>query len=228
MADRVGKEVEAFAERVDYWHTHGSETAAAKHQATVHMVGHFRDVAESQVIELKSTSGADNQGALNKSIRRRVQTMGEGSFGHSFQSVVPSVEASTPLDNTKVQELRQWQAELATWELLRIIIDHYHPEPGRDFEAEKRQRLEQAGGKERYSPNGEIWTRFLLEDNQAKEKDLILRWLEKIAQDTESDIESITAALEDKSGKGANTWTSGWLDTKSKIKQGKRMDESPM
>jgi nuclear pore complex protein Nup107 len=226
MADRVGKEVEAFAERVDYWHTHGSETAAAKHQATVNMVGHFRDLAESQVIELKSTSGAENQGALNKSIRRRVQTMGDGSFGQSFQSVVPSVESTTPLDNTNVQELRQWQAELATWELLHIIIDHYHPEPGRDFEAEKRERLDQAGGKERYSPNSEIWTRFLLEDNQAKEKHLILRWLEKAAQENESDIESITAALEDKSGKGANTWTSGWLDTKSKIKQGKRMESS--
>lgn len=226
MADRVGKEVEKFAERVDHWHTHGTDSAASKHQATVTMVGHFRDVAESQVKELKRTSGAENQGALNKSTRRRVQTMGDGSFGQSFQSVAPSVESSTPIDSTSVQELRQWQAELATWELLRIIIDHYHPEPGRDVEAERRARLDEAGGNKRYSPNSEIWVRFLLEDEQAKEKDLILRWLEQTAQDSESDIDSITAVLEEKSGKGANTWTSGWLDTKSKIKQAKRMEGS--
>ena len=226
MADRVGKEVEKFAERVDHWHTHGKESASVKHQATVKMVGHFRDVAESQVKELKRTSGAENQGALNKSTRRRVQNMGEGSFGQSFQSVVPSAESSTPLDSASVQELRQWQAELATWDLLRIIINHYHPENSKDVETDKRARLEEVGGNKRYSPNSEIWDRFLLEDDQAKEKDLILRWLEQTAQDSESDIDSITAVLEEKSGKGANTWTSGWLDTKSKIKQAKRMEGS--
>lgn len=225
MADRVGKEVEKFAERVDHWHTHGKESASDKHQATVSMVGHFRDVAESQVKELKRVSGAENQGALNKSTRRRVQNMGEGSFGQSFQSTMPSTE-STPLDSTSVQELRQWQAEVATWDLLRILIDHYHPEPGKDVEAEKRTQLEHVGGDKRYSPNSKIWDRFLLEDNQAKEKNLILRWLEQTAQDSESDIDSITAVLEEKSGKGANTWTSGWLDTKSKIKQAKRMEGS--
>ena len=228
MAERVGKEVEKFAERVDHWHTHGKETATSRHQATVKMVGHFRDVAESQVKELKRTSGAENQGALNKSTRRRVQNLGEdsngGSFGQSFQSIVPSVESGSALDNASVQELRQWQAELATWDLLGIIIDHYHPEPGRDVEAEKQAGLETVGGNKRYSPNSEIWDRFLLEDDQAKEKDLILRWLEQTAQDSESDIASITAVLEEKSGKGANTWTSGWLDTKSKIKQAKRME----
>lgn len=223
MADRVGKEVEKFAERVDHWHTHGKENATAKHQATVKMVGHFRDVAESQVKELKRTIGTENQGALNKSTRRHVQNMEEGSLGQSFQSLAPS---STALDSASVQELRQWQAELATWELLRIVIDHHHPEPGRDIEAEKQARLEKVGGNKRYSPNSEIWDRFLLEDDQAKEKDLILRWLEQTAQDSESDIESITAVLEEKSGKGANTWTSGWLDTKSKIKQAKRMEGS--
>ncbi|KAH6613974.1 107-domain-containing protein [Boeremia exigua] len=226
MADRVGKEVEKFAERVDHWHTQGKDSAAAKHQATMNMVGHFRDVAESQVKELKGTSGAENQGALNKSTRRRVQHMGEGSFGQSFQSVIPSAEPSTPLDSTSVQELRQWQAELATWDLLRTIIDHYHPEPGRDIESGNRAQLDKVGGSKRYSPNSEIWDRFLLEDEQAKEKDLILRWLEQTAQDSESDIDSITAVLEEKSGKGANTWTSGWLDTKSKIKQAKRMEGS--
>ncbi|KAJ4332364.1 Nucleoporin nup84 [Ascochyta clinopodiicola] len=233
MADRVGKEVEKFAERVDHWHTYGKDNATIKHQATVKMVGHFRDVAESQVIELKRTSGAENQGALNKSTRRRVQNMGEGSgsngqssFGQSFQSIVPSVEPGTPLDSASVQELRQWQAELATWDLLCIIIDHYHPEPGKDVEGAKQAQLETAGGNKRYSPNSEIWDRFLLEDDQAKEKELILRWLEQTAQDSESDIESITAVLEEKSGKGANTWTSGWLDTKSRIKQAKRMEGS--
>jgi nuclear pore complex protein Nup107 len=233
MADRVGKEVEKFAERVDHWHTHGNESAAAKYQTTVKMVGKFRDVAESHVRELKKTNDAENKGELNKSIRRRIRTMaeapdatGQGDLGQSFQSSFPSVETNGGPNSASLQELRQWQAELATWELLRIIIDHYHPEPGTDIEAEKESRLEEAVAPKRYSSNNEIWERFLLEDDQAKEKALILRWLEQTAQSSESDIDSITAELEAQSGKGAHTWTSGWLDTKAKIKQVKRVEGS--
>jgi nuclear pore complex protein Nup107 len=231
MADRVGKEVEKFAERVDHWHTHGNDSAAAKYQTTVKMVGKFRDVAESHVRELKKTTDAENKGELNKSVRRRIQTMaeapdatGQGDLGQSTLSSFPSVEPNADLDSASVQELRQWQAELATWELLRIIIDHYHPEPGADIAAERQARLDETEKPKRYGSNKEIWERFLLEDDQAKEKALILRWLEQTAQSSESDINSITAELEAQSGKGAHTWTSGWLDTKSKIKQAKRIE----
>ncbi|KAH7082827.1 hypothetical protein BKA63DRAFT_549338 [Paraphoma chrysanthemicola] len=48
MAERVGKEVEKFAERLDPWHTHGNEAERAKYQTTVKMIGKFRDVAERE------------------------------------------------------------------------------------------------------------------------------------------------------------------------------------
>lgn len=230
MADRVGKEVEKFAERVDHWHTHGNEDLKAKYQTTVKMVGKFRDLAESTVKELKKHTGAENKGELDKSVRRRIQDMadepsssGENSLDQSLQSVVPSVEPSAAPDSSSVRELRQWQAELATWELLRIIIEHYHPQPGTDVVAEKRSRLQKVGGAMRYCPKSEIWDRFILEDDQAREKKVILKWLQQTAKNSENDIESITEQLEELSGKDTQTWTSGWLDTKSKIKQFKRV-----
>ena len=66
MADRVGKEVEKFAERVDHWHVHGNESKKAKYQTTVKLVGKFQDVAESHVKELKRTTEAENNGSLSK------------------------------------------------------------------------------------------------------------------------------------------------------------------
>lgn len=218
MAERVGKEVEKFAERVDHWHTHGNDSARAKYQTTVKMVGKFRDVAELQVRELKRASDAENKGELKKSVRRRIQNMADAPEAQSV--FAPALTEPTK----NVQELRQWQAELATWELLRIIIDHHHPEPEVDVAAEKQTRLANVGGTARYSPNSEIWDRFLVEDSFAKEKEVVLRWLEQTAQSSEGDMESITSELEAQSGKGAHTWTSGWLDTKSKIKQAKRME----
>ncbi|KAF2188105.1 nuclear pore complex protein-like protein Nup107 [Zopfia rhizophila CBS 207.26] len=226
MAERVGKEVEKFAERVDHWHTHGNEDQRAKYHTTLRMVGKFKDLADSRVKELKEKSGVENRGELAKSVQWMIQNMAdsphpsiENDLGKPFQPVIPSVEPSS----SNIQELRQWQAESATWDLLRIIIELYHPEPGLDVMAAKRARLAKVGGAYRYSPNSEIWERFLLEDDQAKEKLLILRWLEKTAESNESDIQSITEQLEAQSGKDTSTWTSGWLDSKSKIKQEKRL-----
>lgn len=231
MADRVGKEVEKFAERVDHWHTHGNDDRKAKYQTTVRMVGKFKDLAESHVKELKKANNAETTGDHSRSTRRHIQSMAETDanvsqslFGQSSQSIVPSIEHSTRYDSDNVKELREWQAELATWELLRLIIDHYHAEPGSEIADEKKARLEKVGGTDRYCTNGEIWDRFILEDDQAKEKAIILRWLEQTAQNSESDIDSITAQLKEASGKDIDTWTSGWMDTKSKIKQVKRLE----
>jgi nuclear pore complex protein Nup107 len=226
MADRVGKEVERFAEQVDDWRMKGSDNEKTRYKATVVMVGKFKDIADSKVKELKKQSGAENRGALQKSLHRRIQDMAdsehphpEGSLDMSIQSPVLSIEPST----TRVQELRQWEAEAATWDLLQTIVNHYHPEPGTDAAANKRERLARVGGAYRYSPNQEIWDRFLLEDDPAKEKELVMKWLERTASNSESDIESIKEQLEAQSGRDTGIWTSGWLDTKSKIKHVKRM-----
>jgi nuclear pore complex protein Nup107 len=228
MADRVGKEVEKFAERVDHWHTHGNETARAKYQTTVKLVGKFKDVAEAQVKDLKRANDAENKMELDRSVRRRIQDMAgapdansQTGLDQSFLGIAPSTESSR---DVKLRDLRQWQAELATWELVGIMIDQHYPEPGTDPAADKKERLAKAGGNKRYSPNNEIWERFILDDDQAKEKALVLRWLEQTARNDRSDIESITAQLETESGRGAHTWTNGWLDTKGKIKQAKRLE----
>jgi nuclear pore complex protein Nup107 len=227
MAERVGKEVEKFAERVDHWHLHGHEDPKLKYQSTVKLVGKFRDLAESTVNNLKEQSNTANQGALDRSVRGRIQNIadehGKHLFGQSALAIVPSIEPSVGSDSTGVRELRQWQAELATWELVRIMIDHYHPEPGTDVAARKAARLAEIGGTSRFSPKNEVWDRFVLEDDEAREKQLVLKWLQQTARNTESDIESIVEQWGTISGKDTNTWTNGWLDTKARIKQAKRM-----
>jgi nuclear pore complex protein Nup107 len=230
MADRVGKEVEKFAEKVDQWHIQGNDSARTKYQATAKLVGRFKEVAETQVKELKKAHEAENKGELDRSVRKRIQDMAEApdanaqsSMGQSFQSVAPSIE-NTGRHSLHLQNLRQWQAELATWELVQIMIDQHYVEPETDPAAEKQARLAKVGGDKRYSPNSEIWDRFVLEDDHAKEKALVLRWLEQTARNERSGINSITAELETHSGRGLHTWTSGWLDTKGKIKQAKRLE----
>ncbi|KAF2645271.1 nuclear pore complex protein-like protein Nup107 [Massarina eburnea CBS 473.64] len=231
MADRVGKEVEKFAERVDHWHTHGNESEKAKYQTTVQMVDEFRDLAKSTVDELRQQHDGENKGELDKSVRRRIDKITSKSAaskgiqpGRLSQSIVPSIEPGATPASSSMQELRHWQTELATWELVRVIIEHYHPEPGTDVAAETNARIAKAGGKSlKYSPKTEIWNRFLLTDSVAKEKKVVLEWLQQTSRNTESDIESIVEQFHHVSGKDTTTWTSGWLDTKVRLKQEKRM-----
>ncbi|KAF2265832.1 nuclear pore complex protein-like protein Nup107 [Lojkania enalia] len=226
MADRVGKEVEKFAEQVDSWHAQNGRSEKERYRQTLRIVGKFKNIAEATVKELKAHSDTENKGELDKSVRRRIKDINSdperrgrgGDHERSIQILTPSSEPPS-----KVTELREWQAELATWELLQRIIEHYHPEPGLDVVAQKRAQRAKVGGAYRYSPNHEIWDRFVLEDDHAKEKAIILRWLEQTARNSESDIQSITENLEALSGKDTSNWTSGWLDTKSRIKQVKRM-----
>lgn len=231
MAERVGKEVEKFAEKVDNWHVYGNESMRAKYQNTVELVGHFKDVAETQVKELKKAHDSKNKQHLGDSVRRRIQYMAKASgpdaqtgFDQSSLSFNTPVAPQAESESRDLQDLRQWQAELATWELVRIMIAQHYPEPETDPGAVKQQRLAEVGGNKRYSPNSDIWDRFILEDDKAKEKALVLRWLEQTARNERSELESITTELETQSGRGAHTWTSGWLDTKGQIKQAKRLE----
>lgn len=231
MAERVGIEVEKFAERLDNWHVHGNESGKAKHQTTVRVIGKFRDVADTRVKELKRAHNDETKKELERSVRRRVQDMAEApeadlqnSLRRSSRPSATSFQSGLTQESAQLHSLRQWQAELATWELVRIMIDQHVPEPSPDADpaAAKEELLRNVGGNKRYCKNAEIWDRFLLEDDQAKEKALVLRWLEQTARNDRSNIDSITTELENQSGRGAHTWTSGWLDTKGKIKQAKR------
>jgi nuclear pore complex protein Nup107 len=241
MAEQVGKEVDLFAERVDLWHTRGNESKRAKYQATMTMIDDFKDVAATRVKELKKEHEQEHKTELSHSVRRRVEKMAkgpnpsaanahEGSRRLSTQSADSDDEEFEAERKGKVENLRQWQAELATWELVQIIVEHHHPEPETDPAATRQERLATVGGNKRYSPNSEVWDRFLLEDDKAKEKAIILRWLEQTAQNDRSGLETMTEVIQAQAERNVSTWTNGWLDTKVTIQQAKRLEniEKPL
>jgi nuclear pore complex protein Nup107 len=229
MAERVGKDVEQFAEMLDQGNTktRGLEPPAL-YDNTLELVSQFHSHATKKVKELEVREAAANRGDRARDIQRRIQRMADTpqrSLGldNDEESVVSfSDKGTTP----KLQELRHWQNEVATWNLFRTIIDLYHPKPGFNAATDKKQRLLDLEKKYAERPDQEIWNKFLLEDTVAMEKFKILKWLEKSADSNESDVPSIVAQLEAESGKSMSTWTSGWLDTKHMIKAEKRLRQT--
>ncbi|KAL1597773.1 Nucleoporin nup84 [Paraconiothyrium brasiliense] len=224
MADRVGKEVEEFAERLDHWYTQSSDNEKAKHKATLKAVGKFRDIAESNVRELKKQRSAVGDGELDQSTKNRIASLmdDENTGSRSVYSSSESRSSSFTHPTSSAQtELRDWQAELATWELVRVVFDHYYPEPGTDREAAKKAHLNTIGGTDRRSSKNEVWERFIITDDLAREKKIVLKWLQQTAKRSERNVDSIMKQLAKNAGKDVDTWTSGWLETKATIKQTK-------
>jgi nuclear pore complex protein Nup107 len=134
----------------------------------------------------------------------------------------------------QVEELRLCQEEADTWELFRIVLEtHYNPNTVSQ-EQEKEENLARMGNVHRYTSESELYDRFLLEDDLARERHMVKTWLEQTAEHQKSDVEGIVAELEERAGAGKGTWTRGWMHTREKIKAEKRMrtwpqpDSSPL
>lgn len=222
MADRVGKEVEEFAERLDHWYTQSSDNEKAKHKATLKVFNNFRDIAESNVRELKRQNSAVL--GLDQSTKNRIAHLVDNE-GLRSRHIVPSTESDrdslADSSSSAQSELRDWQAELATWELVRVIFDHYQPEPGRKREPSKKMTQVDLDGTYDREPKAQVWERFIISDDLAREKKAVLKWLQQTAKRSERNTDSIMGQWAKESGKDTDSWTSGWLETKATIKQAK-------
>ncbi|KAF2838691.1 hypothetical protein M501DRAFT_1004501 [Patellaria atrata CBS 101060] len=229
LADRVGSQVDDFAKRVDVWYNQaindkkngGSELDT--YNRVLSLVDEFKTISDNTVQRLSKKHRFDHEKSQKAALHEKIKGL-EDSATHGINSRGElGVVQSATSTSTSVQDLTQWQAEADTWDLFRTLLDfHRHPTESKTAK-EKRDRLQQLSALHQYTPPGEIWERYILESDNARERNLILRWLEKTADRTESDISSIVDQLESQSGKGKGLWQMGWLDTREKIKAQKRM-----
>lgn len=222
MADRVGKEVEEFAVRLDTWYGQSKKGGKAKYEATVKVIGEFSNIADRNVRDLKNQHPiAAGHQSLNEHKRNETRRAARNEPS-TDEGLLFGKSSRTAISSSSEKELRDWQAELATWELVRAIFDLHHRKPGTDPKADKREKLAKAGGLDPLCPKHEVWDRFIISDDLAREKQVVLRWLQQTARNTESNAGAIIDQWNNESRKDVNTWTSGWLETKATIKQAKR------
>jgi nuclear pore complex protein Nup107 len=220
MAERVGREVETFAQTLDEFFN-DLPTRSNRFDAAFELVLKFRDIANDVVQDMKSRHDRDLREQLRKewSEQARMSTTSSvfGQLGSSMSASLSAKKAE------QVKELRSWQQEADMWDLFRIMLE-LHP-----FEADAEQRQQEIdeqlailGPSHRYTSESDLWQRFILEDKIARERDQIKQWLERTTEHQQSDVSSILEALEAKAGVGKGLWSSGWLHTREKIKGEKR------
>ncbi|KAI9800348.1 MAG: hypothetical protein M1825_004118 [Sarcosagium campestre] len=207
-ADRFGEELEAFGVRLETTNPQKSRTPRERYSKVLKLAGEYCDLASDKVERLKREDAASHHRKLVDKQRRRIHRPRE----------VESSNAAAVGDGIDL-----WEQELYTWRLLRDLLPLRYSGPGTDVSASKRKRLDDLGVVNRFSSDRTIWERYLISDDIAQERNVVLSWLKDSAMSSSAGINAIAEQLEEATDRGTGLWADGWLHTKEAIKGQKRL-----
>lgn len=213
-ANRVGREVERFAEVLDGYNPLKAIDDADKKDMTFDLIDSYHDIALETVKRLRAAhfrrkdGGAGRKKIHGFAIARDPDAMDEDES-----------DDQEPLDlnsKTTLQDLERWEQEARTWDLLRRMTTLQYDPP----------KVEDAPQIHRYSPERQIWNSFLQNDTLGLERNTVLDWLKITADESGEDIDVLVQELQQNAERGDIT-AHGWLHTKSAIKSQKRLHAWP-
>ncbi|CAG8427280.1 unnamed protein product [Penicillium salamii] len=197
-ADRVTRQIEAFADKLDQFKRQNSTDEFNNAQAAYKLVASYRDLANNAIKEIEKQQIVD-----------RAKT----GFRSSGTQEVKSAE-----------EIRRLQLESDTWRLLLNLISIDDPSSRARYKAGQQTAFQEL---HRYSTDREIWEQFLNADQYGLECVIAMRWLEETSKTGDQDIDGLITEMERQSQRGEGLWAHGWLYTKEAIKGHKRLRAWP-
>lgn len=221
-ADRLGKQVEHFATTLDRLSNKRHKANRPDCRHTLPHVREYQRHARETVTQLRKSISPEKR----RQLARR-----------SNQSLRKSSNRSNTLSSQEkvVDDLRRWEEEEQTWDLLGSMLQVEYPVP----EAERTDlerffrdsptlvRPRQKGELHKYSSEKEIWDSYLASDNQAWEQHTVLEWLKKWADQLGQNIDEVAEELESEADRGSGLSAPSWLYTKEAIKAQKRLRSWP-
>ena len=216
LSARVGREVDTFAETLDQYNEQlRSSDPAESFDAAHTLCVQYRDYSANEVKKLRKQTQVQRIQGMRESFAQRAQS---SFFGASKQT-----DEQDQAETADSKALRRWQTEMDTWELLRIMLEIRYS-PKKDEIARTNELISNdMGPAHAYSDKDELLDRFIIENNVAKERYLVLRWLEEAADHDNASVSALSEELEKRSGRGSGLWVNGWMETREKIKGAKRM-----
>lgn len=219
IAERVGKEVDVFAETLDQFKDQ-LQAPSTQREGALQLCTRYRDHAVDQVKRLKKQHQVQRMKEMRDEFARRAERSLVSRRG-SVTSTIPPTEAG-------LKSLKQWQAEADTWDLFRAVLQARYP--SEEAYAARQEKLDRLGEPHRFSSHDDVWQNFVLTSSVARERHLILKWLEQAADQDPDAVTTMAEELEKKAGR-TGTWTNGWMETRERIKGAKRMrigNDSPL
>lgn len=187
----------------------------------------YKKIAHDTVAHLRRIHTPDQQGQTAKSWQHRLRSS-SGTSSPSSSLRDENIEQGV---QTSIEDLKRWQEEEQTWDLLGLMLqveypifspESQKPEVDQGFPRPQKNSIMQS-----YSTEKELWARFLAEDDLAWERHTVVEWLRKCADESEEDIDVVIKELEQDADRGSGLWAHSWLYTKEAIKRQKRLRSWP-
>ena len=225
-ADRVGKQVEQFAESLDRLSIKKQRRSRRDCGDVLPLVHSYKRIASDTVRHLETMHAPERQQQLDKKTRRELRRSSRPSTPGS----VGSNQGNKKMLGTTVEDLKFWEKEEQTWDLLGLMLQVEYPAhresiPGKD-QMNYLIRPEKGAQVHRYSAEKDVWNSFLATDDQAWERHTVLEWLKNCAEKSSQSVEQVVEALESEADRGQGLWAHSWLYTKEAIKGQKRLRSS--
>lgn len=197
-ADRVTRQIEAFADKLDQFKRQNSTDEFNNAQAAYKLVASYRDLANNAIKEIEKQQIVDRakSGLRSSGIQEAKST----------------------------EEIRRLQLESDTWRLLLNLISIDDPSSRARYKVGQQTAFQEL---HRYSTDREIWEQFLNADQYGLECVIAMRWLEETSKTGDQDMDGLITEMERHSQRGEGLWAHGWLYTKEAIKGHKRLRAWP-
>ncbi|MCJ1401872.1 Nucleoporin nup84 [Xylographa trunciseda] len=226
-ADRVGKQVERFAESLDRLNSKKQHKVENSCSLALSLVAEYEAIASRTVDRLRKMHAP---GMLKRS-QRNSKRKGRSSSGRSTPISIHEDGDEIGMSNTTINDLHQWEQERQTWRLLTLMLQAEYPtkeaSPSNMWYDGRLKRPDSSSPMHQYSSEHEIWQTFLAEDDSAWEKFTVLEWLKMSAESSGEEIETVIEDLELASDRGSGLNPQGWLFSRSEVKQQKIMRTGP-
>ncbi|KAE9376803.1 hypothetical protein N431DRAFT_401256 [Stipitochalara longipes BDJ] len=223
-ANRVGREVEKFAEILDRYNPQRATASDEKHEMTVELIGLYHEAAAETVKRLREKHASERRKKDGLRWRKKMRGFSV-THDDDDMDLEDSEGNESPLSEqrTSLEDLERWEEEAHTWDLLnRLVSLRFSSSKG---EADGRA-ISRARPIHQYSSEREIWDNFLETDELALERKTVLQWLKDTADESGEDIDILVQDLQQNADRG-DIIAHGWLHTKAAIKGKKRLHSSP-
>ncbi len=219
-ANRVGREVEKFAEALDGYNPLQASNEAEKYEMTFDLLDAYHDIATKAANRLRGQHASDAAKRNGQQWRTKMRGF---KIAQDLDEEMEDADGELQLyeNATTVDDLQWWEEEARTWDLLRRLAAQHYPHPAEDL------ALKPAPPPiHKYSSESQVYDNFLETNSKAKEREIVLRWLKETADESGEDIDDLVRDLQQNAERG-DIIAHGWLHTKAAIKNQKRINSWP-